>query len=332
MLVRLRLLEVTRRPIAGFFILVLPVILLLVVGGVFSGGHPFERRRVAVVASDAEAAPAIEALARLPGLRVARAPSERAARGRLASRMADAILVVERDGARLAVRPNDELFGRGLAAALPSGPQLDIVPSSSWGYLHYLFPGTLALTAVITGLYGMGYTMVRYRATRLLKKLATTPLSKSSFIGAQLVARAALVLAQTVLLGLAAWLVFGLPITPLGFAWLLALTALGLVTFMGAGFALACVIKEETNMADVINSISGPLVLLSEVFFSAEELPGPLPYVSAALPSTQLVRLLRMVLLEGETHAAALAPGLGAMAVWCGLTFAVSLMVFRWNA
>jgi ABC-type multidrug transport system permease subunit len=197
--------------------------------------------------------------------------------------------------------------------------------------MHYLFPGMLALAVVLTGLYGMGVTMVRYRATQLLKKLSTTPLPRSTFVAAQLTARTALVLAQTALMGLAAWLVFGLPLSPASFAWLLGLTALGLITFMGAGFALACVIRVDSNMQDVINTITGPLVLLSEIFFSADELPGPLPVLAAALPSTQLVRALRAVLLEGEVGAAVLAPGILVMLGWLVATFVVSVAVFRWN-
>lgn len=350
-LFKLRFLDVFRRPVAGFFILVLPVVFLLLIGGMFANGHPFERRRVAVVTLSPGPAPgAAESLSHLPGIRVVEERSEAAALGGLQSRMTDAVLVRGDGGARLLVRENDVLFGRGLAAAIPGvdapaqggaapagsaldtvSVQMEIVPAPRWGYLHYLVPGMLALSVVLTGLYGMGYSMVRYRATRFLKKLSTTPLSKTTFLSAQIAARAALVLAQTILLVLCAHLVFGLPLSVAAFGWMLALTTLGLLTFMGAGFALACTIKTEGHMQDVINSLTGPIVLLSEVFFSAEELPAPLPQIAAALPSTQLVRLSRAVLLQGETHPAALLPGIGVMAVWLIGTFAASRLVFRWN-
>jgi ABC-type polysaccharide/polyol phosphate export permease len=327
-LVKLRLLDVTRRPVAGFFILILPVLLLLVVGGIFANGHPFERHRVSLVAPDD---PAEATLARLPGLRLRHEAGERAALGALQSRMTEAALVRGDAGARLLVRRDDELFGRGLAAAIPGGAALEIVPAPRWGYLHYLFPGMLALSVVLTGLYGMGGTMVRYRATQFLKKLSTTPLPRSTFVGAQLAARTALSLAQTVLMLLAAWAVFEMPLSAPGAAWLFGVTALGLLTFMGAGFALACVIRAEGHMQDVINAITGPLVLLSEVFFPAEELPGPLPAIAAALPSTQMVRLIRAVLLQDETRLAALGPGLANVTAWMVVMFAASLFAFRWN-
>jgi ABC-type uncharacterized transport system permease subunit len=81
----------------------------------------------------------------------------------------------------------------------------------------------------------------------------------------------------------------------------------------------------------VINTITGPIVLLSEVFFSAEELPAPLPQICAALPSTQLVRLSRAVLLQGETDPRVLLPGIGILAAWLVAMFVTSRLSFRWN-
>jgi ABC-type multidrug transport system permease subunit len=325
-LVKLRLLDLVRRPAFGFFVLFLPLVFVLAVGGMFANGRPFERRRVSLASPELSA----ERVARLPGVRAVRERDERAALGSLRSRMTDAVLIPTASAPRLLVRPDDELFGRGLAAAL-EGAALEIVPAPRWGYLHYLFPGMLVLTVVLTGLYGMGHAMVRFRATQFLKKLSTTPLPRVTFVGAQLAARTVMVLAQTLLMAVGAHLCFGLPLAPAALAWLLALTTLGVLTFMGAGFALACVVKVETSMQDVINSISGPLVLLSEVFFSADELPGPLPAVAAVLPSTQLVRLIRAVLLQGEARAGALLPGIGVVGAWLVATFLVSLAVFRWN-
>ncbi len=72
LLVKLRLLDVIRRPVAGFFILILPVVFLLIIGGMFANGHPFERRRVSMVSMEGapEQASLSGALHELPGIRV----------------------------------------------------------------------------------------------------------------------------------------------------------------------------------------------------------------------------------------------------------------------
>jgi ABC-type polysaccharide/polyol phosphate export permease len=74
-----------------------------------------------------------------------------------------------------------------------------------------------------------------------------------------------------------------------------------------------------------------PLVFFSEIFFSVDELPLPLARFAAALPSTQLVRMIRAVVLYGERSPSTLATGAAILVGWTVLTFAVSVNRFRWH-
>ncbi len=154
---------------------------------------------------------------------------------------------------------------------------------------------------------------------------------KWTFVGAQVTARSLLVLAQVVLLVLAAWMGFGMRAEIVALAWLLLITTLGLLAFMGIGFALACAIKSEDLVVDVISAVNLPLVLLSEIFFPLGSLPRPLAAVGELLPSTEMVRLSRAVLLYGETGAAPLASGLVGLAIWSIASFGLSLALFKWH-
>ncbi len=332
-LARLRVLDVLRSGAPGVLFLVFPLVLLGVVGVVFMNGHPFERRHVVLVGESAELDAVATDLARFPEVRIEHAPSEAGAVGRLKSRMASAVIApAESGGLRLLVGPNDELFARGLQHELPRLAKLEIQAVPRWGYVHYLFPGLLTFSVVLAGLFGMGYAMARYRQNLFLKKLATTPLPKSTFILAQITARGLLVLAQITVLVIAARVVFGVPLTVVSALWLFVFTVLGLLTFMAIGFSLAVVVKTESVMIDVINAVTVPLVLFSEIFFPADELPGPLPQLAAALPSTQMVRLTRDVLLYGVTDARALLPGMLVLVAWSVVNYAVSLALFKWHS
>lgn len=333
LLVRLRILDTLRSASSALFFLGFPVVLLVVLGLVFMNGHPFERRPLSLVGPAGDPALArIEAtLSRFPDLRFEHDETEQAGLGKLRSHVVNAVLVREQAGLVLLVGPRDELFGRGLAGALPEAPSLRVLPVPRWGYVHYLFPGLLTFSVLIGGLFGMGYVMARFRQNLFLKKLSVTPLPKTTFVAAQVLSRAALVLLQLVLLVIAARLFFDLPLSAVGALWLLLFTLLGLLTFMGAGFALACVIKTEALMVDVINAVTTPLVLLSEIFFSAAELPAPLPALASALPSTQMVRLIRAVILHGVTAPGPLLPGIAVLAGWALVAYVVSMLAFRWN-
>ena len=72
-------------------------------------------------------------------------------------------------------------------------------------------------------------------------------------------------------------------------------------------------------------------MLLSEIFFPVDELPSFIARFSGALPSTQLVRLVRGVLLHGETRWSALWPGISIMCLWIVVAYGVSLLAFRWH-
>jgi len=337
-LTRMRVLDVLRsRSSAGFF-LALPVVLLVLVGLVFANGQPFERRRMILVDEGTPASPAaLDAIAASleghDGIRVERGTARGPALGRLDSRMTSAVLVRDADGEslRLVVGPRDRLWAMGVRQVLSVPVEIEVHRTPRWGYVHYLFPGLLTFAVLLAGLFGMGHAMVRYRQSQLLKKLATTPLRRSTFVGAQITARALLVLLQMIVLVVVAALLFDLPLSLGAAAWMALVTTLGLLTFMGAGFALACLVRTEDLMVDVISAVNLPLVFLSEIFFPLDDLPAPLRAIGDVLPSTHMVRLLREVTLYGTHEVGALAPSLLNLALWAAGTFAVSLLAFRWH-
>jgi ABC-type multidrug transport system permease subunit len=328
----MRIFDVLRSKSSAAFFLAFPVALVLAVGFVFSAGHPFERRRVVLVESDSS--PALAALAdeltRYDAITIDHAATEAEALGRLRSRMATGVMTSS-PTPTLVVGPRDELFARGAASVLEAPLAIEILEVPSYGYVHYLFPGMLTFSILLTGLFGMGWAMARFRQSFFLKKLATTPLPKSVFIAAQIAARALLALVQTAVLVAVAALFFSLPITLAGAAWTAGITTLGLIAFMGAGFALACVVKTEELMGDVIGAITFPLVFLSELFFPADGLPAPLPSIAEALPSTHMVRALRSVLVYDADDLQTLLPSLAVLVGWIVVTYAISFAFFRWH-
>jgi ABC-type multidrug transport system permease subunit len=332
-LVRLRVLDVLRSSASTAFVLLFPLALLLVVGLVFLRGHPFEVRHVATLdPGDPDVARCAAALAEVAEVRVTAARDEAEALGRLRSSMASAVLrAAPGGGVDVLVGPRDTLFGRGLVAALPAAATLRVTEVPRFGYVQYLFPGMLTFSIVLAGLFGMGYTMVHFRQNLFLKKLATTPLPRATFILANIAARLLLVLAQLTLLVLTAWLAFDVRFTPTSLCWLFAISLLGLLAFLGAGFALSCFIRNADVVVDAISAVNLPLTLLSEIFFPLDALPAPLAAVGEVLPSTAMVRLLREVLLHGVDDPARLAPGLLLIAGWAIATFAISLWAFRWH-
>jgi ABC-type multidrug transport system permease subunit len=331
-LVRIRLAEILSRPSGALWFFALPLLLLGLVAVLFHGGHPFERRHVAIVGDPNLVADALGGEVRAGALVLEPARDEERAHARLETRVVSAIVVTGAGAvpSRIIVGERDELFGRGLVAVL-GGSVLEATPLPESGYFRFLVPGMLAQGVVVAGLFGMGYAMVRYRQSRFLRKLATTPLSRGEFVLAQIVARVVLVTLQLLLLLLAIRAAIGLPLSAAAIVSVLLVGAMGLVAFMGIGFVISCVVETEAMVVDIINTLLVPIALLSEIFFSNDELPRSLRIVASALPSTVMVRAMRDVLVLREDVVASVVPAVGILGAWGIVSYLVAVRVFRWR-
>jgi ABC-2 type transport system permease protein len=327
--VKLRLAELWRKPVSGFLYLVLPVILLLITALVFWNGHPFEKRQLLILGSKTPAS-LEEKLSAFSDLSIQKPEIKLldSALSQIKSRAVSAVLVCG-IGCDLYVSNRDEIFGRGLASVIPD-VSVHYIETSQWGYVRYLFPGFLTLSILFSGLLGMGHSLVKYRENLFLKKLATTPMSKASFIGSQLFARSILVLAQSLVLIVVASLVFDLEVFSPRLLLALLCVFLGLLVFTGVGFLLACIIKTEEIFLDLLNMIVSPTIFFSEIFFPASVLPGPLPWVAEFIPTTQLARILRSVLLYGDWQTSTFLIQVAWLVGWAIVVYSISIWKFRW--
>jgi ABC-2 type transport system permease protein len=329
-LARLRVLDVLRSRSATFAFLGLPLLILLVLAAVFGSGHPFELRRITVVQTRGELDPATRLLSPYPGLRLESEPARAVARRKLETRATDAVLEPGPHGdLLLVVGSKDELWGRAVAGLLPRA-RLARVELSRLGYVHYLFPGLLCSSVMFAGLFGMGYAMARYRQNAFLKKLATTPLGRGTFVLAQILGRGSLVALQAALLLLVAMLGFSLRPTLGGTLAAAFVCLVGLFVFSGIGFLLASLIQTDAVVSDVISGLTLPFTLFSGVFFPLDSLPPPLVKVCELLPSTLMVDAVRSTLLYGAGFAS-VAGNLSGLLLWGALTFGLSVRLFRWH-
>ncbi len=329
-LARLRIFDVLRSLSASLAFLGLPVIILLVLTLVFAKGHPFEERSLTLVGSAPALEHAAERVSRRAGLRVERTTELSEARNQLRARGTTGLLYESEGGSlTLELGAKEELWGRGLQSLLPEARLLPI-ELGSLGYVQFLFPGLLCSSVMFAGMFGMGYAMARYRRNQFLKKLATLPVSRATFVLAQIMGRGSLALGQILLLLAAGWLVVGLRPSVSGMAAATLVGTLGLFVFSGIGFVLAALIETEAVVADVISGLTLPFTLFSGVFFPLEALPGWLASACRWLPSTLMLDAVRATLLY-DTSLLALGAKLGGLLLWGLLVFGLSVKLFRWH-
>jgi ABC-2 type transport system permease protein len=196
-------------------------------------------------------------------------------------------------------------------------------------YIDFLIPGLIGLNLLSTGMWGVGFTIVRMRKEHLLKRLLATPMRKSAFLLSFIVARLAfLAIELAVLLGFA-YLAFGVEIRgSIGAIAMLGL--IGAVAFTGLGLLVASRSRTIEGVSGIMNLAQVPMWLLSGVFFSSDKFPAAMQPFIKALPLTAMVNSLRATMIDGASLAAS-ASSIAIITAWGVVAFAGALGIFRWR-
>ncbi len=196
-------------------------------------------------------------------------------------------------------------------------------------YIDFLIPGLLGLNLMGTGMWGMGYAVVDARKRRLMKRLMASPMRRSQYLLAFIVARLAMLGPEVMLLIGFGMVAFGVPMRGSVAAFAL-LALIGAMCFAGLGLLTASRARTIEMVSGLMNLIMMPMWILSGVFFSSANFPAVMQPLIKALPLTALNDSLRAVMLDGASLASVAAPAAICVA-WGAVSFVVALRVFRWT-
>jgi ABC-type multidrug transport system permease subunit len=190
-------------------------------------------------------------------------------------------------------------------------------------------PGLIAMNLMGSALWGVGYGMVQERSKKLMRRFATTPLSKTEFLASYILSRLVFLAVEVGFLVAFGALAFDVDVQG-SVALLLGVALLGVMTF--TGFAVLCASRTASVevVSGFINALTLPMWLASGTFFSYERFPEALHPIIQALPLTALNDALRAVTNDGAGLVQIL-PQLGVLAGWGVFAFALGVRLFRWR-
>jgi ABC-2 type transport system permease protein len=110
----------------------------------------------------------------------------------------------------------------------------------------------------------------------------------------------------------------------------MVLSFLALLVFMGFGFIVSGVAKNETMIPPVANMVTLPQFLLAGTFFSIDVFPSWLQPICRTLPLTHFNDAMRKIAFEGA-HLGDCLFQISALAVWGLIVYAVAVKVFKWE-
>jgi ABC-2 type transport system permease protein len=153
-------------------------------------------------------------------------------------------------------------------------------------------PGLTAVIICITGLMAINMTMSTYREKGVLRRLRTTPVSPLVVLVAQVIVVFVMTALGMLLLVIAGTLVYHVRFEGNAFS-LLAGFVLSSLSFFALGFILASIMPTARSAWIVGMVLMYPMMFLSGAFFTVEILPTAIQKVSAFMPLTYVVNLLR---------------------------------------
>jgi ABC-2 type transport system permease protein len=165
-------------------------------------------------------------------------------------------------------------------------------------YIDFFVPGVIGMTLLTTGVFGAVNTNGRYRELKIIKKLATTPLSKIEWILGMVGYQMILATISLVVILFFGYAIFGVTAT-------IDIYTVGLVIaasllFPGIGMVLANFVKEAESADAAANAITFPMMFLAGTFWPRWNLPDIMKVIANFIPLTYVNDGLRDALIYAE--------------------------------
>jgi len=165
-------------------------------------------------------------------------------------------------------------------------------------YIDFFIPGVIGMTLLTTGVFGAVNTNGRYRELKIIKKLATTPLSKIEWILGMVGYQMILATISLVVILFFGYAIFGVTVT-------IDIYTVGLVVaaallFPGIGMVLANFVREAESADAAANAITFPMMFLAGTFWPRETLPDIMKIIANFMPLTYVNDGLRDALIYAE--------------------------------
>jgi ABC-2 type transport system permease protein len=344
--------SILRSPSAVIFTLAFPLIFILVFGFIGGGGV---RVDVGVdKASDLEN-PVYQALQSNRLIHLITTQTEEEMQANLSKGRLDAMINIRKNaeglkpayvidlqttkasingGAIMKSVLNNILYEMNMQGLEPSYAELKetTVEGREYKTIDFILPGQLGFSLLSTGIFGTAFVFLSLRIQLVIKRFFATPVKRYSIILGEALSRMAFALIGALFIICIGHFFFGFTLingvrTVVD---MLLLSALGLVVFMGLGFVVSGIAKNESSVPPIANILTLPQFLLSGTFFSVSAFPEWLQPVSRALPLTYLNDALRKIAFEGA-GLMDVSHQILVICAWGVGVYLVAVKVFKWE-
>lgn len=206
------------------------------------------------------------------------------------------------------------------------------IPGRIYRTIDFILPGQLGFSLLSSGVFGVAFLFFNLRQQLVLKRFYATPIKRSYIVLGEALSRVIFqMMTAIIIIGVGHFLfnftlVHGLQT----FFSIMLLSFVALILFMGFGFIVSGVAKNESTIPPFANLITMPQFLLAGTFFSIEAFPSWLQPLCRILPLTHFNNAMRNIAFEGASLASCWKE-FGIMGIWIIIVYAAAFKTFKWE-
>lgn len=205
--------------------------------------------------------------------------------------------------------------------------EVSIHNTRKYRFLEFFIPGIIAMAIMTESLFGTVQVNTELRQKGIIRKLATTPITRTDWILSNILHQIILAVISTTVMLLVSYAVFDVRLNIN--AWLLLFIVLDVFTFVGIGMILTRLVTEAQSASSAANAIMFPMMFLSGSFFPLEMMPDFLQTFAKVLPLYYINEGLRAsMVFQDSVTALSYALTIGAFAT---VVFILGITVTRWE-
>jgi ABC-2 type transport system permease protein len=210
--------------------------------------------------------------------------------------------------------------------------ELPKVPGREYNMIDFILPGMLGFSLLSAAVFGVAFVFFNLRQTLVLKRFYATPIDRKNIVFGEALSRVTFQLLTSVVIIGAGYFLFHFTLINgwITFLEMMVLSFIGVIVFMGFGFIISSVAKNESTIPPFANIFTLPQFLLGGTFFSTQSFPKWLQGFCEILPLKQLNDAMRNVAFEGASLIDC-GKQIGILLLWGVVIYAVAIKTFKWE-
>jgi ABC-2 type transport system permease protein len=208
----------------------------------------------------------------------------------------------------------------------------DVMPGREYKVIDFFLPGMIGFSLIGSAVFGISFLFYSLRETLVLKRMYSTPIKRQYIILGESISKVIFNLMTVVVLVAFGHYMYGFHLAHgwITFVDMMVLSFIALLVFMGFGFFISGVSKNQNVIPIYANLFMFPQYFLSGTFFSRSALPSFLQPIIKFLPLTAVNDAMRNVAFEGASLMSCWQEIL-ILVVWGIIIYTITAKVFRWE-